>query len=248
MSGVEVVLTAPRLSDISNPSLARSITDDRGAFRLEFARQSPPGFGPRWLIWAYHPGRSLAVKQADLSGNGAINPVRLTLAQPFTRTLTFLGDDDRPLAGVRLAPVFYTINDRSLFWTPDDQLERLTVVTGADGVATPPFLPAAIDPLTLRVTAPGIVPHDLPLPHRPGSDRFTLKLGRPARLTGSVINDSGQPAANVPVEVWVENLHYAQSDPDGDSMLVGHGRVPFDSIQGRSGLSPMAHSRHLRSS
>ncbi len=60
----------------------------------------------------------------------------------------------------------------------------------------------------VRVTAPGIVPHVFPLPDRPGSDRFTLKVGRPARLAGSVTNASGQPVANVPVEVWVENMVY----------------------------------------
>ncbi len=48
----------------------------------------------------------------------------------------------------------YSINNRSIFLTPDDQIERLTVVTGADGVATVDYLPAAIDPLNLRVTAP----------------------------------------------------------------------------------------------
>ena len=206
------------------------MTDDRGAFRLEVTRQPPPGIGPRRLIWAYHPGRTLALQVADLTGNGAINPVRLTLARPFTRTLTILGDDDRPLAGVRLAPVLYSINDRSGYFTPDDQIERLTVVTGADGVATLAYLPAAIDPNTVRVTAPGLVPHDLPLLHRPGSDRFTLKLGRPARLTGSVFHDSGQPAANVPVEVRVQNMLYDRSNPDGNR-LVGNLSSPirFDS-------------------
>ena len=88
---------------------------------------------------------------------------------------------------------------QSTDWTgsplPTIGWSALTVATGADGVATLPYLPATIDPLTVRVTAPGIVPHDLPLPDRPGSDRFTLKLGRPARLAGSVSNDSGQPAA-----------------------------------------------------
>ena len=229
VSDVEVVLTASRLGDISNPSLARSMTDDRGAFRLEVTRQPPPGIGTRQLIWAHHPGRSLAIQVADLTGNGAINPVRLTLAKPFNRTLTIL-DDDRPVAGVRLAPVFYTINDRSVYFTPDDQIERLTVVTGADGMATLPYLPAAIDPINLRVTAPGIVAHELPLLHRPGSDRFTLKLGRPARLTGSVYHDSGQPAANVPVEVRVQNWLYDRSNPDGNR-LVGNlsGPIRFDS-------------------
>ena len=45
----------------------------------------------------------------------------------------------------------------------------LTVVTGTDGVATLPYLPATVDPLTVRVTAPGIVPHTLPLPIVPAA-------------------------------------------------------------------------------
>ena len=75
------------------------------------------------------------------------------------------------------------------------------MATGPDGVATLPYLPRNVDPLRSRVTAPGIVPHDFPLPDRPGSDRFEPGIGRPARLAGSVSNASGQPAANVPVEV-----------------------------------------------
>ena len=97
-----------------------------------------------------------------------------------------------------LVPVLSAINGRGLFLTPDDWLERLTVATGADGVATLPYLPATIDPLTVRVTAPGIVPHDFPLPDRPGSDRFTLKLGRPARLAGSVYQRLGPAGGERP--------------------------------------------------
>ena len=91
-------------------------------------------------------------------------PVRLTLAEPLPRTVTILGPDDRPLAGVRLAPVLYAFDGRAVFQTPDDRLERLTIASGADGVATLPYFPATIDPLTVRVTAPGIAPHHLGLP------------------------------------------------------------------------------------
>ncbi len=215
VSDVEVVLSARRLTDGSIPTLARSMTDDRGAFRLEVAREPLTGIGPRRWIWAYRPGRSLAVQEAILTGKGPLPPVRMTLAEPLRRTLTILGPDDRPLAAVRLVPVLFAINDRAMFLTPDDWLDRLTVATGTDGVATIPYLPATIDPLLLRVTAPGFVPHKLPLRPRPGSDRFTLKLGRPARLTGSVYDDSGQPAANVSVEVWAENAYITPRDPDG---------------------------------
>ncbi len=108
--------------------------------------------------------------------------------------------------------------------------ERITVVTGVDGVALLPYLPATINPLTLRVTAPGTAAHDLSLPYRPGSDRFTLKTGRPARAAGSVYYDSGQPAANTAVEVWVENPLYLPTTNDGDSKVLGPpSLIKFDS-------------------
>ncbi len=123
-----------------------------------------------------------------------------------------------------------------LYLIPDDWLERLTVATGPDGVATLPYLPATVDPLRLRVTAPGIVPHDFPLPDRPGSDRFDLQVGRPARLAGSVSDASGQPAANVPVEVLLYNLYYQPSDPGGKPRPTGRPiLVHFDSGPIRTG-------------
>ncbi len=140
----------------------------------------------------------------NLTGNAAPAPLRLTLAEPFKRTLTVLDSEDRPLAGVRLAPLLI-----ASFQTPDDWLERLTVVTAADGTAALTCLPVTIDPLSVRASAPAVATHCLPLPRRPGSDRFTLKLGRPARLAGSLAYDSGEPAGDIPVEVWVQNLLYS---------------------------------------
>ena len=148
VSDVEIVLAGRRLADGSIPTLARSMTDDRGAFRLEVDQQRLTGIGPVRVIWAYHPGRTVAIQRAELAGNGASPPVRLTLAPPLKRTLTILDADGRPLAGVRLAPLLSSINGRALFLTPDAWLERLTVATGADGVATLPYLPATADPCT----------------------------------------------------------------------------------------------------
>ena len=54
------------------------------------------------------------------------------------------------------------INGRALFLTPDDWLERLTVATGADGVATLPYLPATVDPLRVRRDRPRHRPARLP--------------------------------------------------------------------------------------
>ena len=112
----------------------------------------------------------------------------------------------------------------------------MTVATGTDGVATLPYLPATIDPLTVRVTAPGIVPHQLSIPRHPGNDRITLKLGRPARLAGSIYQDSGQPAANASVEVWVENTVDLTSGPgENRKATVWPSLVHFDSGPVRTG-------------
>ena len=113
-----------------------------------------------------------------------------------------------------LCPFSARFDRARLFQTPDDRLERLTISSAGDGVATLPYFPSGIDPVTLRVTAPGIAPHDLPLVDRPAHDRITLKLGRPASLAGSVYNDSGRPARDVPIEVWVENTYRMPGEPD----------------------------------
>lgn len=208
LADVDVVLAARSPPDGSIPTLAHAMTDERGAFRLEVARQRVQNVGRFPFVWAYSPGRSVAVQQTVLTEKGAIPPVRLTLAEPLPRTVTILGPDDRPLAGVRLAPVlFHTPDDRGSFQAPDDRLERLTIASGADGMVTLPYFPATFDLVTMQVTAPGIAPHHLGFPDRRARDRLTLKLGQPARLAGSVTNDSGQPASKVAIEVWVSNTY-----------------------------------------
>ena len=236
VADVEVVLAAWKPADGSVPTLAHTMTDDQGTFHLPIAGQRLKEMGPNPFIWAYRPGRSLAVQEAVLTGKGALPTIRLTLAEPWKRTLTILDSEGRPVTGARLAPVAYALNDFPRFSTPDDRLERLTVATGTDGVATLAYLPATIDPLTVRVTAPGIVGHQLSIPRRPGNDRITLKLGRPARLAGSVYQDSGQPAANASVEVWVENSYERRSVPgENRKSVVWPSLVHFDSGPVRTG-------------
>jgi hypothetical protein len=210
---VEVVLAARKVPEESVPTLSRATTDAQGAFRLEFAREKLQGLGPLRVVWAYRPGRAIAMQRAEIPASGAAPTVRLTLAEPVQRTVTIRDPDGRQIGGVRLAPRLFAMNGRAQFLTPDDWQERLTVATGLDGVATFPYVPANVDPLRLIVTAPGLVPHEFPLPDRPGSDRFDLEIGRPARLAGSVNDDEGRPAANVLVEVAVRNLYYQTSDP-----------------------------------
>ncbi len=228
LSDVEVVLWARILADGTAPTLARTTTDSHGAFRLESASQPLPGLAPRRFIFAYQPGRSVTVQEVDLTADKAPAPVRMTLAEPLRRTLTILGPDDRPVSGVRVVPVLCAFDRTRLFQTPDDRLERLTISSDPDGVATLPYFPSGMDPVTLRVRAPGIAPHDLPLDDRQAHDRLTVKLGRRASLAGSVFNDSGQPARDVPIEVWVENTYRMPGEPDVQ-WKVSPSLIRFDS-------------------
>jgi hypothetical protein len=224
---VEVILWARMLATGSAPALAHTTTDAQGLFRFQVARQPLPGLAPQRFFLAIPPGRTVAVGMVNVWNDGAPAPVRLTVAEPLRRTLTVLGPDDRPLAGVRLAPVLCALDETVLFQMPDDRLEQFTITSDAHGVAALPYFPSGIDPMKVRVTAPGIAPHDLPLLDRPARDRITLKLGRPARLAGSVYFDSGQPAAAVPIEVRVENTHRMPNKPDVE-WKVSESLIRFD--------------------
>jgi hypothetical protein len=228
LSDVEVVLWGRIRADGLAPTLAQTKTDVQGAFRLEVTRQSLQRIGPRQFVWAYKPGRTVAVEVVDLTDDGAPASVRLTLAEPLRRTLTVLGPDNRPLAGVHLAPVLYASDGKALFQTPDDRLERLTITSAADGAASFSYFPPWMDPLTVRVTSPGIAPQNLALVDRPAHDRITLKLGRPTSLAGSVYDDSGQPSVEVPIEVWVESTYRMPGDP-AEYRWPSPPRIRFDS-------------------
>ncbi len=217
----EVLFAARFPADGSFPTLARTMSDAQGAFRLDVPRQRLKGIGRIQFIWAYRPGRAVGVQPVNVSGNGASPPVQVTLAEPLKRTVSILDSDGHPVAGARVAPVLHTTGERTVsFTTPDDRLESMMVMTDANGVATLPYLPVTIDPLTIQVKVPGFVPHNLPVPYRPGSDRYELTLGRPAGLAGSVSFDSGQPAANVAVEVWVQNRYWLPMAPS-DRLVIG---------------------------
>ncbi len=223
VSDVEVLFAARFPADGSFPTLAHTMSDAQGEFRLDVPRQRLKGIGLIQFIWAYRPGRAVGVQPVKVSGSGALPPVRVSLAEPLKRMISILDSEGRPVAGAGVAPVLhahFTGERMGSFTTPDDRLERMMVTADANGVATLPYLSATIDALTVQVSVPGFVPHNLPLPYRPGSDRFELTLGRPARLAGSVSYDSGQPAANVAVEVWVQNRYWLPTAPS-DRLVIG---------------------------
>ena len=144
--------------------------------------------------------------------------IHLTLDQPAKWTITVLGPDDRPIAGLRLTPHSLRSTDRRAAspTVPDGWLEPLTVTTDAKGVATLTYLPANMAPLSIRVAGPGVAPHTLPL-DVPQGKNAVLKLGRSGRVVGIVRTASGMPLADVPVELWVQG---SGTLPSGSTALA----------------------------
>ena len=69
LSDVEVVLPARRLPDGSVPTLAHTMTDEQGAFRLEVARQRFQEIGP-YAVHLGLPSRPLGRRPTRRSSRG----------------------------------------------------------------------------------------------------------------------------------------------------------------------------------
>jgi hypothetical protein len=207
LAGAEVILDLRygRGSEPADPTFERSRTDGTGRVRFEIARERSDATLIGWQGWAYQPGRALAVGAGVRAGAGSPPPMRLTVDEPARSKIAVLGPDDRPMAGIRVAPHSFrrATGRNQWFIVPDDWANRLTQTTDARGVVPLNFLSRDMLLMAVRVAGPGIAPHALPF-EPPQGDELVLRLGRPGRLTGIVRTESGQTLADVPVEVWVQ--------------------------------------------
>jgi hypothetical protein len=212
LSGADVVVTFvyARSSGTLEMVPQRARSDAEGQARLEAARERAGATLSHAVLLAYQPGRAIAMASVGprpvLLAQIASPPViPLTLAQPARWTITVLGPEDRPIAGLRLAPTILlsTVGRTTHAWdVPDALLEPMTATTDARGVATPTYLPPGTVPRSIQVSGPELAPHTVSVKKPQGND-IVLKLGRPGRLVGLVRTASGQPMADIPVEIWV---------------------------------------------
>jgi RNA polymerase sigma factor (sigma-70 family) len=205
LSGVDVnvSISFPRPAEGEETPDKRTVSDSEGRIRVEIARERVDGKRAGAIIWAYQPGRALA--RASTATLQAASPpvVRLTLEDPVKRTITVVGHDHRPIAGLRLVPRSLRRGNSSFAMPiPEGLLERLTVTTDAQGAATLDYLPRGTEPLTVQVAGPEIAAHTLSLADFP--QKTMLKIGRTGRLVVVVRRESGEPLANISVAVWVK--------------------------------------------
>ena len=149
---------------------------------------------------------------------------QLRLSAPAQWTITVVGPEDRPVAGLRLAPHSVRRTDRRIAPAPtvlDPALaQSLTVTTNAAGLATLSSLPESMVPLSVRVASASVTAHTLPLDVSQRKNAV-LKLGGSGRMVGVVRTTAGVPLVDVPVELWVRG----SGTLPGDLQLPGDGRI-----------------------
>ena len=200
--GLSVSYSPPRATEFSQ--MMRTTSDDEGRGRLNESHFGPGERAQYATLWAYKPGRALATSGMPITEKSSKFSVRLVLGESSPKTITVVGFDERPIEGVRIAPRSIQRSAGILpSSVPPDLDLHLAVTTDAKGSAVIPYLSKPTVLLTASVYGPGIANHTLPLRERQGKDRYLLKLGRPGRLAGVVLNESDQPLHDVPVQVWV---------------------------------------------
>ncbi len=159
----------------------------------------------------------------------------MTLDDESKFTINVLGQDNRPITGLRVTPDMLrrTVAGKSVWATiPASWHERLTATTNGTGVATLTYLPGIMKPVSVRVAGQGVAPHTLRLESPEGSNAV-LKLGRPGRVVGIVRATSGAPLAGIPVQVWVQGpkilrSDFSAGDPFGNRRITPDEILPFD--------------------
>jgi hypothetical protein len=199
---VYVTITYARPLEAADEIVEHLVSDKDGRVRLHVAPKRVGGaLAAAAMIWAYQPGRALALGPARIR-DGRFDPViRLTLEDPVKSTIKVVGPDDRSLEGFRLAPNSLR-RGRVPVLPPEALSERLTVTTDKKGEATLSCLPPNTQPVTARVAGPGIAPHTLPV--NTDQPKMTLEIGHSGRLVGVVRSDSGEPLAGVRVVTQVK--------------------------------------------
>jgi hypothetical protein len=230
LSGVDIAVSVwySGVSGVTEAFLERTKTDGAGQVRLEIASERSGAIVHHADIWAYQSGRAVATSHVLLTRKPSQALIYLTLEQPAKWTITVLGPDDRPIAGLRLAPRSIRLTSRQISWltVPDGYLEPLTVKTDEKGVAALTYLSQSMVPLAIHVAGTGVASHTLPL-DAPQTKDIVLRLGRSGRLVGVVRAASGQPLTDVPVEVWVQASGTLPSDL---GFSTGNRRITRDAI------------------
>jgi hypothetical protein len=129
----------------------RTRTDGDGRARLEFSRERRGALAYFAEAWAHPSGLAMTTSPVSVPESASIPTIRLTLERPAIRTITVFGQDDRPVAGLRVVPKSLRDAPRRLsgFEIPDEWIDRFAATTDANGVTTLSSLPLTVVPMAI---------------------------------------------------------------------------------------------------
>jgi hypothetical protein len=176
-------------------------SENDGRFELKV----PPGrlLSNATHLWAHQP--LLAIAAVRLA-NEFPKPPQIILLKSVPRTVKVEGPDGKPIAGARIEPRFISFSgETSRPPVPVSLASALAATTGPDGTATVAYLARRDRLVGARVTAGVIGQQDVPVAEEPrnGPDSpiFVIKLNKTSRLSGRIVDESGQGVAGQTVEI-----------------------------------------------
>ncbi|QEH35013.1 hypothetical protein OJF2_35580 [Aquisphaera giovannonii] len=216
VAGVEILLAPSRASDGTVPILGRVTTDAQGRYELPApAADRGPTRRMAPFLAAYRPGSGLVVSITLLKAKEP-GGFKLAFNPAGRRTITLRGDDGRPIAGARLAPLKVRPRPANYFLDvlPHELTDRMQATTGVDGRAELTCLEPTTELFAVLATIPGLGTHALSLAEEQcRSEAVTLDLKAAGRLAGRVVRRDGRPAAGAEVAVWSLSGHPSQLMP-----------------------------------
>jgi hypothetical protein len=214
----------------AEPPIQETLSDAQGRARL---RVNPLPSGEQAetaILWAYMPGHALTIStRIVFAEKSPPAPVRLVMGDPVKQTITIVRPAGQPRSDLHLVPRTLRTARPSVFSVPEAWAKKLTVISDASGVATIPYLPRVLSPLTVRVSGTGLARHTLQVTEQASNEGGSVDLKGTGKLAGIVRTESGEPLRDVAVEVWVRA---AGTRPAGVGLARGRQRAtPTEAVQ-----------------
>ena len=202
LPGVDVLVAVwyTQSPETTRQAFEPAVTDRDGRIRVEIVRERHGERASSAMVWAYRPGRALTESPTFSAGSKTPPPaLRLVLAESARRTITVIGSDDMPISGLGVTPLTMRRIDRaasSACPNPGPTVSPRPPMAFAQ--ATIPDLSAGLQPLTVRISGPGITPRPSALGCAGQRDAEAGSAGatgrhRPRRIGPA---DRGGPAGN----------------------------------------------------
>ena len=209
IAGAGVFLSVGMNVEGSTPVVARTKTDDKGAFSFDLPAETAEANVKQGIkVWAYDGAKGFT--GVYVWPTSKIPKLELVLERRRGRTFVVKGPGDKPIVGARIAPRVVSIGSAlgGGFYEriPDELAELIAVTTNVEGKAEV-FDPPPSDSINAATIDSSLTACQiLNLTNFPSKTAvFEWKLEPAGSLAGSVFDQAGSPLAGRIVAIWARD-------------------------------------------